>query len=162
MEHPTFEFDGGLCHVMEDKIVFNQSSNPEERYGLSEVSPAGRALNQVIILIFVLALVLSLAFRDVFEDTGVFFLFLIGFLVFKWFYEKGISHTQVIPIENLLYVNYRTQKLGKPEGYFVFHFKDGNGNKRRRFLYMKSFESGAGQTIEEAKSLFTTRGLLQA
>lgn len=161
MEHPSFEFDGGLCHVMEDKIVFNQSTNPEERFGLKGENPIDRIFAQIFVAALIGIFGISLISPGFFDD-GLYFILAIGLtIIIRWLVNYGTSLTQLIPLENLLYVKYRTYKIGKAFGYFVFHFKDGDGKKRKRYIIMKSFESGAGPTIEKAKSLLTTRGLLR-
>lgn len=161
MDHPVFEFDGGLCHVMDDKIVFNQSSNPEERFEMQAVKPSDFIFAKLIPITFVFAFVLAFAFRDPFDDFSPIFLMILALVVFVWFYDHGVSQTNLIPLENLLYVKYKTVKLGERKGYFVFHFKDENGNKKRRFICMRPFESQDIAVIKQAKSLLLTRGFLQ-
>ncbi|WP_435579574.1 hypothetical protein [Gilvibacter sp.] len=162
MEHSVFEFSSGLCHVMTDKIVFNQSTNPEERYGLPSIKPSDLITPKLIPAVFFLALVLSIVLGDPFDNLSPLVLMVLAMFVFFWFYDHGASQTQMIPMENLLYVKYKTIKLGEPQGYFVFHFKDGDGKKRRRVIKMKPFTEGGKESIETAKSLFTTRGIFQS
>lgn len=161
MSHPTFEFDQGLCHVMEDKIVFNQSSNPEERYGLGSANPVSELFHKLASIGFIL----FYCFYVTFDENDILGLMtpllILAFVIIQWFISYGVSKTQLIPIENLLYVDYKAYKFGRAYGYFVFHFKDGNGHKRKRYLIMKPFDTGSGETIAHAKSLLTTRGLLQ-
>ena len=147
---------------MSDKIVFNQSTNPEERYGLPPVKPSDMITPKLIPVVFFVALVLSIVLGDPFDNLSPLVIMMLAMFAFIWIYDQGASQTQMIPMENLLYVKYKTIKLGEPQGYFVFHFKDGDGKKRRRVIKMKPFTEGSKETIETAKSLFTTRGIFQS
>lgn len=162
MEHSVFEFSSGLCHVMTDKIVFNQSTNPEERYGLPSIKPSDLITPKLIPVVFFLALVLSIVLGDPFDNLSPLVLLILAMFVFFWFYDHGVSQTQMIPMENLLLVKYKTIILGESQGYFIFHFKDGDGKKRHRGIKMKPFTEGSKDSIETAKSLFTTRGIFQS
>ena len=147
--------------MMEDKIVFIQSSNAEELYGLETDNPISRIAWKIFIGLFIVTIGLSFVIGDRFDMSPIFLLYIV-YVILMWLLNYNQSDTQVIPRDSLLKVKYKTNKLGESFGYFVFRFKDEHGNKNKRYIVMKSFESGCGEALNKAKAILMQQGLLKS
>ena len=156
-----FETQNGYCHVLEDKLVINQSTNPQEIFTVPGYNPNQPFLNVLPSVLFGIYL-LTLFFAPIDWDLAPFFaLLIIGYFIAQWFVNNTMSHVQQIPFNDLLYVEYKTQSLGAPNGFFVFHFKDQNGNKKKRYVNMGAIANGIKPQVDLAKAMFISRAVFK-
>lgn len=158
---PYFETNNGYCHVLEDKLVINQSTNPQEIFNIPEFNPnytIFNALPSVLVGIYFLAI--FFAPLD-WELTPVMVLLVIGYFTAQWLVNYTVSQAQQIPLNDLLYVEYKTQSIGAPKGYFVLHFKDEHANKKKRYLNMGAIANGIQPEVDHAKAIFISRAIFK-
>lgn len=163
-QNSYFTTQRGYCHVLNDKLVFNQSSKPEEIFEddrpHSIVSPAWTG-GFLLILIGFLWLPSQVSYWNqelLYVCLGVAILF---YIIAYIYFHFDIDHQQLILKKDILKVRVKTAFMQKAYKHIVVYYRNTKGKTRRHFIILRPEKDGGLADLELAKTLFTKQGFLE-
>lgn len=156
-----FRTQRGLCHLLEDRIVFNQSSNPEELYDNhaphSVVSPAW--YGGVVLIIALFAYTSQNASMSDQELIWIVFLTIGVFYLAFWIYSHyDINHQQLIKREDIVRIKFKDAFMQRSYMHIVIYYRNPKGKIRRHFIILRPEKQGGPADLEQAKAIFERQG----
>ncbi|MDC7997538.1 hypothetical protein [Gilvibacter sediminis] len=158
-----FATQKGLCHVLEDRLVFNQSSNPEELFDIDDtysvVSPLWMASALPGLFLYFLATQMA-SFQNS-EVVHIVFVVCAVLYCVAWVYAHyDIVHQQTIMRKDFVKIKTSPAFMQKAYRHLVVYYRNEKGRLRRHYIMLRPESLGGKEDLEIAQSIFTAQGYL--
>lgn len=152
-----FTTQKGFCHVLEDRLVFNKSSDPKELFDIdtahSVISPIWTAVAVGGLVVYYILL----QFASLEESELIHIGFVVAFVLYiiAWVYAHfDIVHQQLIPRNSVLKIKVRPAIMQKAYKHLVVYYRNKKGRVRRHYIILRPEDQGGIEDLEFARAIF--------
>ena len=131
----TFKTDSGYCHILLDKIIFNNTESPDEDVAHKEANGISKS---VIVYSIVFSILIAGVISGILFSADLYYILII--LVFAlWFlfriiYKIQHAHINIILRSSITKIEFKEAIYNLQNAHFVIHFKNSNNASRKKYI----------------------------
>ena len=131
----TFKTESGYCHILLDKIIFNDTETPDEDFANKEADVISKSVivYSIVFSILIAGVISGILFSADLYYTLIILIFALWFL-FRIIYK--ILHTQTNSIlrSSITKIEFKEAIYNVQNAHFVIHFKTDNNSSRKKYI----------------------------
>lgn len=158
-----FNIRTGYCHVLEDKLVVRYGRTWRGKI-IANVPLVARVILSWMFTILMIGYLSLASYNSYLEENWGEFVwtsFLVVYLLYSVFRSFGFSVQEVIYRSDIYRVEVKGNTEGSTRKYFIVHFKDSKGRKKKRLLSMSRYTDKSDQDFADAMQILEQEGLLK-